>query len=59
MIGVLEMWGIKVMPVFNTSCLVIKHRLNGWFQKTSFLTIEKDFKKKWHVACEKKFKEAN
>jgi hypothetical protein len=36
---------IKVMPVFNTSCPDIKHKLNEWFQKTSFLTIERNFKK--------------
>ncbi len=35
---------IKVMPVFNTSCPDIKHKLNGWFQKTSFLMIERNFK---------------
>ncbi len=32
------------MPVFNTSCPDIKHKLNGWFQKTSFLMIERNFK---------------
>lgn len=35
---------IKVMAVFNTSCPDIKHKLNGWFQKTSFLMIERNFK---------------
>ncbi|GEM_PF-5088481 len=33
------------MAVFNTSCPDIKHKLNGWFQKTGFLTIGRNFKK--------------
>ena len=46
-----------MMPIFNTSCLDIKHGLNRWFEQTSGLTTEEDFKK---VACclPKEFKEA-